>query len=108
MGTSFSSFIVIWSSSVYQILYTQDQYFPNNSLVHLKNTETNLKDKELENEEQDDSDAIGKIDIDDVSDNASISLDLGYGLIYADSSDKKSAGPLISKITGIRKQVSRI
>ena len=50
----------------------------------------------------------GKIDIDEVSDNSSISLDLGYGLIsMVDSNDKKSAGPLISKITGIRKQVSK-
>ena len=43
-----------------------------------------------------------------MSDNASISLDLGYGLIsLVDSTDKKSAGPLISKITSIRKQVSK-
>ena len=48
------------------------------------------------------------IDIDDVSDNAAISLDLGYGLVsLVDSDDKKSSGPLISKITGIRKQVSK-
>ena len=41
-------------------------------------------------------------------DNSSISLDLGYGLIsMVDSNDKKSAVPLISKITGIRKQVSK-
>ncbi len=50
----------------------------------------------------------GKIDMDEVSDNSSISLDLGYGLIsMVDSNDKKSAGPLISKITGIRRQVSK-
>jgi flagellar biosynthesis protein FlhA len=64
-------------------------------------TEENLEIKE-------DSENIGKIEIDEVSDNASISLDLGYGLIsLVDSNDKKSAGPLISKITGIRKQVSK-
>ncbi len=58
------------------------------------------KDQEEENP--------GKIEIDEVSDNASISLDLGYGLIsMVDSNEKKSAGPLISKITGIRKQVSK-
>ena len=46
--------------------------------------------------------------MDEVSDNSSISLDLGYGLIsMVDSNDKKSAGPLISKITGIRRQVSK-
>ena len=54
-----------------------------------------------------DEENIGKIEIDEVSDNSSISLDLGYGLIsLVDSNDKKTAGPLISKITSIRKQVS--
>ena len=73
-----------------------------------KNKDANLKTEKLENEEKEDLDAIGQIDIDDVSDNASVSLDLGYGLIsIVDSNDKKSAGPLISKITGIRKQVSK-
>ena len=57
---------------------------------------------------EDEEENPGKIDIDEVSDNASISLDLGYGLIsMVDSNEKKSAGPLISKITGIRKQVSK-
>ena len=46
--------------------------------------------------------------MDEVSDNSSISLDLGYGLIsMVDSQDKKTSGPLISKITGIRRQVSK-
>ena len=65
-----------------------------------------------------DEDDPGKIDIDDVSDNAAISLDLGYGLISMVDSDlsadlpenedkKVGDGPLISKITGIRKQVSK-
>ena len=58
--------------------------------------------------EIDDENAPEKIDIDDVSDNAAISLDLGYGLVsLVDTDDKKSSGPLISKITGIRKQVSK-
>ena len=62
--------------------------------------------KDAVEEEKDEN--HGKIDIDEVSDNSSISLDLGYGLIsMVDSNDKKSAGPLISKITGIRKQVSK-
>ena len=62
--------------------------------------------KDTVEEEKDEN--HGKIDIDEVSDNSSISLDLGYGLIsMVDSNDKKSTGPLISKITGIRKQVSK-
>ena len=61
-----------------------------------------------DNIEEEKDENHGKIDIDEVSDNSSISLDLGYGLIsMVDSNDKKSAGPLISKITGIRKQVSK-
>ena len=61
-----------------------------------------------EKKEEEKEENHGKIDIDEVSDNSSISLDLGYGLIsMVDSNDKKSAGPLISKITGIRKQVSK-
>ena len=60
------------------------------------------------NQEDTNEENPGKIDMDEVSDNSSISLDLGYGLIsMVDSNDKKSAGPLISKITGIRKQVSK-
>ena len=40
----------------------------------------------------------GKIDMDEVSDNSSLSLDLGYGLIsMVDSNEKKGSGPLISK-----------
>ena len=69
-----------------------------------KNTGETKKDVPEEDIEEN----HGKIDIDEVSDNSSISLDLGYGLIsMVDSNDKKSAGPLISKITGIRKQVSK-
>ncbi len=65
--------------------------------------ETNTETTEEEKEEN-----HGKIDIEEVSDNSSVSLDLGYGLIsMVDSNEKKSAGPLISKITGIRKQVSK-
>ena len=62
--------------------------------------------KETTEEEKEEN--HGKIDIEEVSDNSSVSLDLGYGLIsMVDSNEKKSAGPLISKITGIRKQVSK-
>ena len=67
----------------------------------------NIEEKSTE-ELKEDEDSPEKIDIDDVSDNSAISLDLGYGLIsLVDEDDKKSSGPLISKITGIRKQVSK-
>ncbi len=71
-----------------------------------KTSEKSL-DKDSEKKDQTDENPE-KIDVDDVSDNSAISLDLGYGLIsLVDSNDKKSNGPLISKITGIRKQVSK-
>ena len=73
-----------------------------------RSKKSDKKNENIENQDDDNADTFEKIDIEDVSDNASISLDLGYGLIsLVDSNDKKSAGPLISKITGIRKQVSK-
>ncbi len=64
------------------------------------------KSEKIETKESDESPE--SINIDEVSDNAAITLDLGYGLIsLVDTSDKKKSGPLISKITGIRKQVSK-
>jgi flagellar biosynthesis protein FlhA len=71
-------------------------------------TSKNIGEIKKDVPENDTEENHGKIDVDEVSDNSSISLDLGYGLIsMVDSNDKKSAGPLISKITGIRKQVSK-
>ncbi|MAR64201.1 MAG: flagellar biosynthesis protein FlhA, partial [Rickettsiales bacterium] len=71
-------------------------------------TSKNIGEIKKDVPEDDTEENHGKIDVDEVSDNSSISLDLGYGLIsMVDSNDKKSAGPLISKITGIRKQVSK-
>ena len=65
---------------------------------------SNEEEKKDEKEEE----QPGLISVDEVSDNSSVSLDLGYGLIsMVDSDDKKNSGPLISKITGIRKQVSK-
>ncbi len=73
----------------------------------ISKNDQNTPSKEEEQKEKED-DEPGKIDIEEVSDNSSISLDLGYGLIsMVDSDDKKNSGPLISKITGIRKQVSK-
>ena len=71
----------------------------------------NNKELVVENDikqKEDISNTPEKIDIDEVSDNAAVSLDLGYGLIsLVDTEDKKTSGPLISKITAIRKQVSK-
>ena len=46
-----------------------------------------------------------QINLADVTDNSALSIQLGYGLI--EMVDEASGGPLITRITGIRKQVSR-
>ena len=46
-----------------------------------------------------------QINLADVTDNSALSVQLGYGLI--EMVDEASGGPLINRITGIRKQVSR-
>ena len=46
-----------------------------------------------------------KIKLADIADNSPISVQLGYGLIGM--VDEESGGPLVNRITGIRKQVSK-
>ncbi len=45
------------------------------------------------------------INLDEISDNSQISMQLGYGLIQL--VDDNNEGPLISRITGVRKQLSK-
>ncbi|MGB0163666.1 MAG: flagellar biosynthesis protein FlhA [Candidatus Puniceispirillaceae bacterium] len=49
--------------------------------------------------------APDRIDLSDVTDNSPVSIQLGYGLI--EMVDEQTGGPLINRITGIRKQISR-
>jgi flagellar biosynthesis protein FlhA len=49
--------------------------------------------------------APDQINLADVTDNSPVSVQLGYGLI--EMVDETTGGPLINRITGIRKQVSR-
>ena len=51
------------------------------------------------------SDRPEQVSLDDIVDNAPVSLQLGYGLI--DLVGAEETGPLIPRITGIRRQVSR-
>tara|TARA_Y200000002_G_scaffold347996_1_gene323615 strand:+ start:972 stop:3089 length:2118 start_codon:yes stop_codon:yes gene_type:complete len=51
------------------------------------------------------SDDNNKIELDEISDNSQISMQLGYGLIQL--VDDNNEGPLISRITGVRKQLSK-
>jgi len=46
-----------------------------------------------------------KIDLSEIADNAPISIQIGYGLV--EMVDENVGGPLVNRITGIRKQVSR-
>ena len=46
-----------------------------------------------------------QIDLIDVTDNSALSVQLGYGLI--EMVDEDTGGPLVNRITSIRKQVSK-
>jgi len=53
----------------------------------------------------DETNSEDKINLADIADNSPISVQLGYGLIGM--VDEESGGPLVNRITGIRKQVSK-
>ncbi len=53
----------------------------------------------------DQSETNNNIELDEISDNSQISMQLGYGLIQL--VDDNNEGPLISRITGVRKQLSK-
>jgi flagellar biosynthesis protein FlhA len=57
-------------------------------------------EENLENEKDENS-----ISLSDIADNSAISMQLGYGLIQLVDDEKD--GPLISRITGVRKQLSK-
>ena len=46
-----------------------------------------------------------RIELSDITDHSAVSIQLGYGLI--EMVDENTGGPLINRITGIRKQISR-
>jgi len=48
----------------------------------------------------------GAIDLEDITDYSPISIQLGYGLV--EMVDDNTGGPLISRITGIRREVSKV
>jgi len=52
-----------------------------------------------------DTGAPDRIDLSDVTDNSPVSIQLGYGLI--EMVDEETGGPLVNRITSIRKQISR-
>ncbi len=58
-----------------------------------------------EKEEVIDEKEPDKIDLEEVTDNAPLSIHLGYGLIKL--VDEDNSGPLVSRVTGVRRQVSK-
>ena len=68
----------------------------NGSQITNENGETIVK------EEKDDDNSIN---LSEVADNSAISMQLGYGLIQM--VDDENDGPLIARITGVRKQISK-
>ena len=56
-------------------------------------------------EDEDTETSPDQIELDEIADNAPISIQLGYGLIDLVSDD--GSGALTSRVTGIRRQVSR-
>ena len=60
---------------------------------------------QITGEENGDETTPDRIELADVTDNSPVSIQLGYGLI--EMVDEQTGGPLINRITGIRKQISR-
>ena len=74
--------------------------------MNLKNNEIS-EDEETSNDTLDDENSGGgEIDLEEVTDYSPISIQLGYGLV--EMVDDNSGGPLISRITGIRREVSKL
>ncbi len=70
-----------------------------------ENTDTD-EGNNIENNNNDESkNDDNSINLDEISDNSQISMQLGYGLIQL--VDDNNEGPLISRITGVRKQLSK-
>ena len=67
-----------------------------------KNVSSVTREKEestIDDKEQD------KIELQEVTDNSAVSIQLGYGLIKL--VDQDNTGPLVSRVTGVRRQVSK-
>ena len=74
--------------------------------MNLKNNEIS-EDEETSNDTlQDENSGGGEIDLEEVTDYSPVSIQLGYGLV--EMVDDNSGGPLISRITGIRREVSKL
>ena len=66
------------------------------------NEDTTLADENVDADNKKDDNSIS---LSEIADNSSISMQLGYGLIQL--VDDENEGPLIARITGVRKQISK-
>ena len=74
--------------------------------MNSKNDEI-IEDVETSNDNLgDENSGSGEIDLEEVTDYSPVSIQLGYGLV--EMVDDNSGGPLISRITGIRREVSKL
>ncbi len=64
--------------------------------------DTSLADENVDVDDEKDDNSIS---LSEIADNSSISMQLGYGLIQL--VDDENEGPLIARITGVRKQISK-
>ena len=64
--------------------------------------DTSLADENIDADDEKDDNSIS---LSEIADNSSISMQLGYGLIQL--VDDENEGPLIARITGVRKQISK-
>ncbi len=74
----------------------ESENLDNNLISDSNNSKTNSQSKDTKPDQ---------IELSDVTDNSPFSVQLGYGLI--EMVDDESGGPLINRITGIRKQISK-
>ena len=74
----------------------EDNVDDNDNLLENSNSS-----KSSDKSEKDDN----EINLSDIADNSAISMQLGYGLIQM--VDDENEGPLIARITGVRKQISK-
>ena len=64
--------------------------------------DTTITDENIDVDDEKDNNSIS---LSEIADNSSISMQLGYGLIQL--VDDENEGPLIARITGVRKQISK-
>ena len=85
--------------TVWWMLRKNNENFDNGDT----NISENNKNKDAKNTENEEDENI--ISLSEIADNSSISMQLGYGLIQL--VDDENDGPLIARITGVRKQISK-